>query len=316
MDRNRKTLMPLSGESADDVLRKLSRWNHEAYWKERKYWEQRALDTFNSLWGKHAEFKDFILGSFPESYKRKYGDGVERGIAEYDLTPDLLRTFITKLPKRKHKELEALHKLLEQVLTTYDSDLHIWRKGENTVQSWYLGREFTLEPALFVLNGQRTMRKQGSREPTDRIKIVDRTSKSDVKRGKYSQIMQILAETSPDIAAVIEYSHEVYGKKLLLVIPELLSWSTVKLRMDKELSRIHQDFFKTRRRGRPQSHKVIEEVLAGVLENYRGKNFPLTRLSEIASKELEHWHIKIKPSAIRRHYGEILQKVRCAKKTE
>lgn len=316
MDRNRKTSMPLPGKSGDEVLRKLSRWNHEAYWKERKHWEQKALDTFDSLWGKHAEFKDFILESFPQSYKRKHGDGVERKIAEYDLTPDLLRTFITKLPKRKHKELESLHKLLEQVLTTYDSDLHIWRKGENTVGSLYMGREFTLEPALFVLNGQRTIRKQGTKDPTDHIQIVDRTTKSNVKRGKYSQFMQILAETHPDIPAVIEYSHEVYGKKLLLVIPESLSWSTVKLLMDKELSRIHQDFFKTTRRGRPQSHKYIEEVLAGVLENYRGKNFPLTRLSEIASKELEQMDIKIKPSTIRRHYGEILQKVRCAKKTE
>jgi hypothetical protein len=316
MSRNRKALIPLLGESADDVLRKVSSWNQEAYWKERKHWEQKALDIFHSLLEKHANFRDFILESFPLSYRRKFGDGIEREIAEYNLTPDLLRTFIRKLPKRRRKEFESFHKLLEHVLTTFNSNLRIRREDGNPIDYWFIERGFSFEPVLLVLDGQRTVRKQGSKQATDRIKIVDRTSKSSVKRGKYSQIMQILAEASPVIPAVIEYSHEVYGRKLLLVIPEWMSWSEVKLIMDKELSRIHQDFFKTIRRGRPQSHKEIEEELAAVLESYRGKNFPLTRLSEIASKELEQTDIKIKPSTIRRHYIKTLQKVRWAKKIE
>ena len=314
MKNNQRSLMPLSAESGDEVLRKVSWWNNEEQIRERQYWTQKVQKTFSNIWDKYVEFRDFILKSFPPSYKETYLNGTETETTDYFLTPDLLRTFLSKLPEGKRRDLETFHQLLDHAQNTFHSVLCISRVDEDTIEHWSASRSYAPEPASFVLDGERAIRIKGSKLFTDSIKITDRTSRLNIKRGKYSQFMQILAETDPSVPAIIEYSHKIYGRKLLLVIPELISWSEVKRYMDKELSRVHQNFYKTVRRGRPKSKDKMEETLAFVLKDYTGKKFPLTRLSEIASKKLEEEDIKITPSTIRRHYIGALQKVRCAKK--
>lgn len=135
------------------------------------------------------------------------------------------------------------------------------------------------------------------------IEIYDLTSKAQIKKGSCSQLMQILTCTDNHIPHIIKYSHKVYGKKLLLTIPEFASITEISKVYLVGLNKIRRDFYKTELRGRPESKHHQKDLILDVLEEFRGKRLPINKLCQLASDKLkEKKEVDLSPSTIRRHY--------------
>lgn len=89
---------------------------------------------------------------------------------------------------------------------------------------------------------------------------------------------------------------------MLIAIPENVNISTFWKGFAKQITILHNDFYKKKIPGRSEARYHTAERIQKVLDKYKGKNYSINKLMSLVGKELE-----LSEGYIKRHFKEIIR---------
>jgi hypothetical protein len=137
------------------------------------------------------------------------------------------------------------------------------------------------------------------------IEIEDETGIDNGRAGgPTNPLLEILSLSSNVSPTIVKYTRPDGFKKMLICLPPEVDITTVTKRYGSLISKAHRDFYEKEFKGRPQSKKMIMELIRGIWEKQlKGKKYPVSKQCEMLSSKLkETYNIDLAAITIRRHY--------------
>jgi hypothetical protein len=268
-----------------------------------------AIDTFGKMLNGSEAFQKLVFDSLS-------GQDWDRWF-----NPVVFEKVLKDSQLRKNTKLVSFLLSLHRLDVEYDSQIEIIKKDEGEIEFYPI---YGRLPDRFLVSMKGMEAKLESRDSYDQdfiesspqigsffdeTEINDLTTDEDYEKRLDNPLVTYLINTSEVIPSIVKYTRKETGyKKLFISLPAGTSVATFLKEHGTIVSKIHNDFYQRAYKGRQESRSDMESQIRMAMEEYRGREGSLSKLSELVSKKVDR-----APSTIKRHYKRVLKEVKGTK---